>query len=125
MRKKENSVDTFHAKSQKDVATDFSFWKKFFTYFTLGLLWSVTVFGLLFTPVILIFGSTQSYMRALVNASTWSYSYVLIVLYTVIISFYLGTKGYRAKLPILIFLNILVLVFFIAATFISISIVFE
>lgn len=106
----------------KEIVTEF--WTRFLAYFSLGLLWAVTAFGLLFTPTMLFVASRHSYMVKLVDSSAWIYFYIVIALYTVMISFYLGIRGYNSKFPIVIFFNFTLLIGFIVATFISISSIF-
>lgn len=94
-------------------------WKRGLIYFSLGLLWASTLFGLLIIPAIVKIGSRHSYLAERVNGNAWIYVYIIVALYTILVSLYLVIEGYAARYVTIILLNISLLVAFIAVSFVS------
>ncbi len=128
MPKNKKSKNTGVINSKQDLfentETDPGFVRKLFVYSTLALLWLVTIFGLIFIPVIVQLGSDHSYYKEKIDAEFWVYLYVLIAFYTLIMTVYLGLMGYQARYLVIGIINAVMLAAFIMSTFISFFLIF-
>ncbi len=98
--------------------------KKIFVYGTLGLLWGATIFGLLFLPMMISLSSTHSYFSESVNANTWIYYYIILSIYTILASMYVGIKGFNSNFLVIGLLNTVFVTGFVLTTFMSFFILF-
>jgi len=92
------------------------FGQKWFMYMTTALLWVATVFGLILIPIINEIGSVHSYVGNRFNKDLLIYFYILMALYTFILTMYTGISGYNLRLYVLMFLNTSFIVCFLLAT---------
>lgn len=106
------------------VETKPSFITRFILYFTLGLLWVMTFFGVLFLTVIIKIGSRQSYVGDSIDEHVWAVLISALGSYTIGTSLYVGMRGYQARFGIILLMNSVLIISFALSVLIQAIIVF-
>ena len=99
--------------------TEPNFFSKFVTLFSVGLLWASTMFSAIMIPLITQLDSEHSYLSEKINGELWIYIYLIVSIYTIISTLYLGISDQNAKYKILGWTNSVILLAFIITTFFS------
>ena len=120
MKKGERSEQNFFNVKPLELLDDsdrnIPLWQTFYGFFTLGLLWMLSLFSFFFFPVLLQVGSSHSYFGDKIEGEAMMYLYVVSILYTIFMTVYIGLRGYGARFGLIVVFNTLVALIFIAST---------